>query len=112
MQKNKGNEEADKPVLANYTYSNLTLKSWKVHITVVGNVRLSNLCIGHTRLTHIYSMSRNNKIQRIITTLLEKTNQQQHVLVDGNFSQFKPKVLGVPQGSVLGLLLIILHTAC
>ena len=38
-------------------------------------------------------------------------NRQQRVLVDGNFSHFKPVVSGVPQGSVLGLLLFILYTA-
>ena len=39
------------------------------------------------------------------------TNCQQHVSVDGNFSQFKPLVSGVPLGSVLDPLLFILYTA-
>ena len=29
------------------------------------------------------------------------TNHQHRTLVDGNFSQFKPVVYGVPQGSIL-----------
>ena len=39
------------------------------------------------------------------------SNRQQHVLVDGNFSQFKLAASGVSKGSVLGLLLFILYTA-
>ena len=35
----------------------------------------------------------------------------QRVSVDGNFSKFKPVVSGAPQGSVLGLLLLIFYTA-
>ena len=38
-------------------------------------------------------------------------NRQQRVLVDGNFSQFKPVVSGVLQGSVLDSFLFILYTA-
>ena len=39
------------------------------------------------------------------------SNRQQRILVEGNFSQFKPVVLGVPQASVLGPVLFILYTA-
>ena len=39
------------------------------------------------------------------------SNHQQRVLVDGNFSQFRVVVLGVPQGIVLGPFLFILYTA-
>ena len=39
------------------------------------------------------------------------SNQQKLVMVDGNFSQFKPVVSDVPQGSVLDPLLFILYTA-
>ena len=39
------------------------------------------------------------------------SNRQQHVLVDGNFSQYKPVVSNVPQGSVLDPVLFILYTA-
>ena len=38
------------------------------------------------------------------------TNRQQHALFNGNFSQFKPIVSGVPQGINLGPLLLILYT--
>ena len=37
------------------------------------------------------------------------SNRQQHVLADGNFSQFKTVVSSVPQGSVLGLLFFIFY---
>ena len=39
------------------------------------------------------------------------TNRKQGVTDDGKFSQFKPVVSGVPQGSVLGSLLFILFSA-
>ena len=39
------------------------------------------------------------------------SNFQQLVLVDWNFSLFKPVVSGILQGSVLGYLLFILYTA-
>ena len=39
------------------------------------------------------------------------TNHQQRISVDGNFSQFKPVVSVVLQGSVLGPLLFILYSA-
>ena len=39
------------------------------------------------------------------------TNSQQRVSVDGNFSQFKPVVSGVYQGSVLGPFPFIPYTA-
>ena len=41
-----------KRVLVNYTTLNLTFKSGKVPTTVVGNIRLSKLHIGHTWLTY------------------------------------------------------------
>ena len=38
------------------------------------------------------------------------SNHKQHVLVDGNYSQFKPAVSRVPQGSVLDPLFFIIYT--
>ena len=40
-----------------------------------------------------------------------QSNRSQHVMVDGCWSKLVDVVSGVPQGSVLGLLLFILHTS-
>ena len=38
-------------------------------------------------------------------------NRSQHVMMDGSWSKLVPVVPGVPQGSVLGPLLFLLHTS-
>ena len=45
----------------------------------------------------------------ILTQFL--SNQSQHVMVDGSWSKLVNVVSGVPQGSVLGPLLYLLHTS-
>ena len=45
----------------------------------------------------------------ILTQFL--SNQSQHVMVVGSRSKLVNVVLGVPQGSVLGSLLLLLHTS-
>ena len=54
-------ESSRKIVLADYTTTNHALKSGRVPITAVGNMRFSWLCIGHTRLTHRHLIARNDQ---------------------------------------------------
>ena len=60
-------------------------------------------------LCRLCSVGIEGSVSSILTQFL--SNQSQHVMVDGCWSKLVYVVLGVPQGSVLGLLLFLHYTS-
>ena len=63
----------------------------------------------HCILFRLSSVGIGGSVLSILTQFL--SNRSQHVMVDGCQSRLVDVVSGVPQGSVLGLLLFLLNTS-